>query len=203
MLHKFSPWACGRWQRLQTRPPSAGLQTEQLSPDKNISRLFLNIFKISVFSLWIFAWRSKVQVGQNITILDFFIYLYQARVDLLQTSCGPGLGQVWAWLSILLWNRLLIKQLSNINYQFLFGIERFTNLVALCEGNNGAWWKVHLAEQEVHGVENVWLQGATSLQLTLKTSRKETRWQECMKMAFKRNTVWEEKVEHQTFSEDS
>ena len=112
---KFSPWACGRLRRWRRRPPSAGLQTEQLSPDKNISRLFLNIFKISVFLLWIFAWRSKVQVGQNITILDFFIYLYQARVDLLQTSCGPGLGQVWAWLSILLWNWLLIKRLSNIN----------------------------------------------------------------------------------------
>ena len=137
-------------------------------------------------------WRSLI-----------FLYSYQARVDLLQTSCGPGLGQVWAWLSILLWNRLSIKRLSNINYRFLFGIERFTNLVALCEGNNGARWKVHLAEQEVHGVENVWLQGPTSLHLMLKTWRKETRWQECIKLACKRNSVWEEKVEHQTFSEDS
>ena len=56
-------------------------------------------------------------------------------------------------------------RISNIDYQFLFGIERFTNLVALCEGNNGARWKVHLAEQEVHGVENVWLQGPTSLHI--------------------------------------
>ena len=138
------------------------------------------------------VWRSLI-----------FFYFHQARVDLLQTSCGPGLGQVWAWLPILLWNRLSIKRLSNIDYRFLFGIERFTNLVALCEGNNGAWWKVHLAEQEVHGVENVWLQGSTPLHLTLKTWRKETRWQECIKMAFKRNTVREEKVKHQTFSEDS
>ena len=74
---------------------------------------------------------------------------------------------------------------SIIDYQFLFGIEPFTNLVALCEGNNGARWKVHLAEQEVHGVENVWLQGATSLHLRLKTWRKKTRWQECIKMALK------------------
>ena len=42
-----------------------------------------------------------------------FFYFYQARVDLLQTSCWPGLGQVWAWLSILLWNRSSIKRLSN------------------------------------------------------------------------------------------
>ena len=186
ILRKFSPWACGRWRRLRSRPPSAGSQTEQLSPGKHFTSFSAHIC-LEILSA---GWAKNDD--------PWLFYFYQARVDLLQTSCGPGLGQVWAWLSILVWNRL-----SNIDYQFLFGIERFTNLVALCEGNNGARWKVHLAEQEVHGVENVWLQGATSLHLTLKAWRKETRWQECIKMAFKRNTVREEKVKHQTFSEDS
>ena len=58
----------------------------------------------------------ECRLGKIWRSLIFFIF-YQARVDLLQTSCGPGLGQVWAWLPILLWNWLSINdnRLSIIN----------------------------------------------------------------------------------------
>ena len=96
MLCKFSPWACGRWRRLRSRPPSAGSQTEQLSPGKHFT-FFSQHICLEILSA---GWAKNDD--------PWLFYFYQARVDLLQTSCGPGLGQVWAWLSIHLWNRLSI-----------------------------------------------------------------------------------------------